>query len=113
MPGTLANKLSPSQVTPYLFLLSFILEWVPEISDACPGVPYLLIGCKNDLRTDSALQYYLTVPGHDSEENDSISRVKVKYVSYVDPRLKKSKTTSRIDNHDTHHDVFLLLCVLG
>lgn len=57
-------------------LQSVINKWVPEISDACPGVPYLLIGCKNDLRTDSALQYYLTVPGHDSEENDSISRVK-------------------------------------
>lgn len=50
---------------------------MPEISDACPGVPYLLIGCKNDLRSDAALQYYLTVPGQESEENDSVTRVKV------------------------------------
>ena len=65
-------------------IFSYILQWVPEISDACPGVPYLLIGCKNDLRTDAALQYYLTVPGQETEENDSISRAKVQYsVSYM------------------------------
>lgn len=57
-------------------LQSVVNKWVPEISDACPGVPYLLIGCKNDLRSDSALQYYLTVPGQEPEENDSVSRVK-------------------------------------
>lgn len=50
---------------------------MPEISDACPGVPYLLIGCKNDLRSEAALQYYLTVPGQESEENDSVTRVQV------------------------------------
>ena len=50
---------------------------MPEVSHACPGVPYLLIGCKNDLRTDSALQFYLTVPGQGQEESDSISRMKV------------------------------------
>lgn len=50
---------------------------MPEISDACPGVPYLLIGCKNDLRSDAALQYYLTVPGQESEESDSVTRVQV------------------------------------
>lgn len=54
-----------------------IIQWVPEVSNACPGVPYLLIGCKNDLRTDSALQFYLTVPGQEPEESDSISRIQV------------------------------------
>lgn len=56
-------------------LQSVVNKWVPEVSHACPGVPYLLIGCKNDLRTDSALQFYLTVPGQEPEESDSISRV--------------------------------------
>ena len=57
---------------------------MPEISDACPGVPYLLIGCKNDLRSDAALQYYLTVPGQESEENDSVTRAKVSFKeSYI------------------------------
>lgn len=50
---------------------------MPEVSNACPGVPYLLIGCKNDLRTDSALQLYLTVPGQEPEESESISRMRV------------------------------------
>lgn len=57
-------------------LQSVVSKWMPEISDACPGVPYLLIGCKNDLRSDAALQYYLTVPGQESEENDSVTRAK-------------------------------------
>ena len=57
---------------------------MPEISDACPGAPYLLIGCKNDLRSDAALQYYLTVPGQESEENDSVTRAKVSFKeSYI------------------------------
>lgn len=56
-------------------LQSVVNKWVPEVSNACPGVPYLLIGCKNDLRTDSALQFYLTVPGQEPEESDSISRI--------------------------------------
>ena len=57
---------------------------MPEISDACPGVPYLLIGCKNDLRSDAALQYCLTVPGQESEENDSVTRAKVSFKeSYI------------------------------
>ncbi|XP_078373363.1 uncharacterized protein LOC144656974 isoform X2 [Oculina patagonica] len=56
-------------------LQSVVNKWVPEVSHACPGVPYLLIGCKNDLRTDSALQFYLTVPGQGPEESDSISRM--------------------------------------
>lgn len=57
---------------------------MPEISDACPGVPYLLIGCKNDLRSDAALQYYLAVPGQESEENDSVTRAKVGFKeSYI------------------------------
>lgn len=56
-------------------LKSVVDKWVPEISNACPGVPYLLIGCKNDLRSDAALQLYLTVPGQEPEESDSISRL--------------------------------------
>jgi len=55
----------------------YVIQWVPEVNSACPGVPYLLIGCKNDLRTDSALQFYLTVPGQEPDEGDSISRMRV------------------------------------
>ncbi|KAK3749562.1 hypothetical protein QZH41_019707 [Actinostola sp. cb2023] len=57
-------------------LQSIIDKWVSEIKEECPGVPYLLVGCKNDLRTDSALQFYLTVPGDTSTEPDSVSRLK-------------------------------------
>jgi Ras homolog gene family, member A len=28
------------------------LKWVPEISHFCPGVPFILVGCKTDLRRD-------------------------------------------------------------
>ena len=52
-------------------------QWIPEVKDVCPGVPYLLIGCKNDLRTDSSLQLYLTVPGQAFEEPDSVNRLQV------------------------------------
>ncbi|XP_031558882.1 GTP-binding protein RHO1-like [Actinia tenebrosa] len=55
---------------------NIVSKWVKEIKEECPGVPYLLVGCKNDLRTDSALQFYLTVPGDSSSEPDSISRIK-------------------------------------
>ncbi|XP_020904055.1 ras-like GTP-binding protein rhoA isoform X3 [Exaiptasia diaphana] len=57
-------------------LQSIIDKWVSEIKEECPGVPYLLVGCKNDLRTDSALQFYLTVPGDSTVEPDSIGRLK-------------------------------------
>ncbi|KAF7721030.1 GTP-binding protein Rho1 [Apophysomyces ossiformis] len=30
-------------------------KWLPEISKYCPGLPYLLIGCKKDLRNDPAI----------------------------------------------------------
>ena len=40
----------------------------------------MLIGCKNDLRTDAALQLYLTVPGQESEESDSINRLQVSHI---------------------------------
>ena len=53
-------------------------QWVPEIKGVCPGVPFLVIGCKNDLRTDSALQLYLTVPGQKSPEPDSVNKLKVR-----------------------------------
>lgn len=61
-----------------LSLQSVINKWVPEINDACPGIPYLLIGCKNDLRSDTALQYYLTVP----RQEESISRGKALDVAH-------------------------------
>lgn len=27
-------------------------KWVPEVKHFCPGVPYVLVGCKKDLRED-------------------------------------------------------------
>ncbi|XP_048577978.1 ras-like GTP-binding protein rhoA isoform X2 [Nematostella vectensis] len=57
-------------------LQSVIDKWAPELKEACPGVPYLLIGCKNDLRTDSALELnFLSVPG-EPDNADSISRLR-------------------------------------
>ena len=66
---------------------------MPEVSNACPGVPYLLIGCKNDLRTDSALQLYLTVPGQETEESDSISRMRV-CIAHLNDASAQSKIYS-------------------
>ena len=71
----------------------YVIQWVPEVSNACPGVPYLLIGCKNDLRTDSALQLHLTVPGQEPEESDSISRMQV-CVAHLSDASAQSKIYS-------------------
>ena len=29
-------------------------QWVPEVRHFCPGVPFVLVGCKSDLRDDPA-----------------------------------------------------------
>lgn len=65
-------------------LTSVVDKWVQEIKEACPGTPYLLIGCKNDLRTDSALQFHLAVPGQEMDEHlDSVSRIKATTIAQV------------------------------
>ena len=30
------------------------LQWVPEMKAYCPRVPYVIVGCKSDLREDAA-----------------------------------------------------------
>ncbi|KAI9269013.1 P-loop containing nucleoside triphosphate hydrolase protein [Phascolomyces articulosus] len=35
-------------------LENVVEKWVPEVAHHCPGLPYLLVGCKKDLRNDPA-----------------------------------------------------------
>jgi len=39
-------------------------KWVPEISHHCPGVPWILVGNKKDLRDDPAILDKLLTQGH-------------------------------------------------
>jgi Ras family protein A len=34
-------------------------QWVPEMKQYCPRVPYLIVGCKTDLRSDEAAKQAL------------------------------------------------------
>lgn len=53
-----------------------ILQWSSEIAQEFPDVPFLLIGCKNDLRTDSAM--FSTATKEMMEDADSVPRAKVR-----------------------------------
>ncbi|KAJ3230458.1 hypothetical protein HDU81_004482 [Chytriomyces hyalinus] len=44
-------------------VLSFILQWYPEVAQYCPGVPIVLIGLKKDLRNDPAVVSELAKSG--------------------------------------------------
>jgi len=52
--------------------------WIPEIQYVTPDVPFIMVGLKNDLRTDSNLEYYLSVPGiqNGNENEDSVGKTK-------------------------------------
>ena len=56
-----------------------LFQWIPEIKDVAPETPFILVGCKNDLRTDSTLDYFLSVPGdqNNNEPLDSVGKNKV------------------------------------
>ena len=50
-----------------------------------PYIPFILVGCKNDLRTDSNLDYFLSVPGaqNDIENCESVGKCKVCCLSFI------------------------------
>ncbi|XP_046849351.1 ras-like GTP-binding protein RHO [Xenia sp. Carnegie-2017] len=54
-------------------LESVITKWSNEIKQEHPHIPFLLIGCKNDLRTESALE--------NKDCQDSVSKIKAESVS--------------------------------
>ena len=61
-------------------LHNVIHKWSSEIIHEYPDVPFLLIGCKNDLRTDSSV--FPASSNHDTtQEDESVSRVKAETVS--------------------------------
>ncbi|KAG8816956.1 hypothetical protein FRC17_000121 [Serendipita sp. 399] len=35
-------------------------KWAPEVMHFCPGIPYIVVGCKTDLRFNSRVLEYLT-----------------------------------------------------
>ncbi|XP_028413642.1 GTP-binding protein rhoA-like [Dendronephthya gigantea] len=56
-------------------------KWSSEITQEFPDTPFLLIGCKNDLRTDSAM-FSTEIPTDEMmEDADSVSRAKAEKVS--------------------------------
>ncbi|PVF94901.1 GTP-binding protein rhoA [Serendipita vermifera] len=52
-------------------------KWVPEITHFCPGIPYILVGCKADLRHDRRTVEDLKRRGQEiisSEYGEAMSR---------------------------------------
>jgi Ras family protein A len=45
-------------------------KWVPEIAQFCPGVPFILVGCKTDLRNDHKTKQDLIVRGRKTISRD-------------------------------------------
>eukprot|EP00039_Didymoeca_costata_P018228 m.332663 g.332663 ORF g.332663 m.332663 type:complete len:208 (+) comp16982_c0_seq1:160-783(+) len=39
-------------------------KWVPEVRHFCPNVPFVLVACKMDLRTDAEIISHLASQGH-------------------------------------------------
>ena len=53
--------------------------WIPEINNYCPGVPFILVGLKSDLRDDSESHAQkLREQGLEPIENEKIEEVKNK-----------------------------------
>lgn len=57
--------------------------WIQEIKDEAPETPFILIGCKNDLRTDANIEYFLSVPGmqNETENTESVDRPKAEKIA--------------------------------
>lgn len=51
--GLFAAPRCPLNTLPFLLPIH---QWVPEVRHFCPNVPFLLVGCKMDLRTDPTTQ---------------------------------------------------------
>eukprot|EP00729_Bicosta_minor_P008444 gene8444-8919_t len=67
-------------------------KWVPEVRHFCPGVPYILVGCKSDARTerlslkDLASKGQKPVPARDSQN----MAAKIGALDYIECSAKES-----------------------
>ena len=58
----------------------FPLQWVPEITQCCPNIPFLLVGLQIDLREDKSLQAKAQLVAADAGEKLAHKLGAVKYV---------------------------------
>lgn len=51
---TMSKKRYTIDLALFLFFLTLCLQWISEVLHFCPGIPFLLVGTKKDLRDDPA-----------------------------------------------------------
>jgi Ras family protein A len=90
-PGAHAIILCFSIVDPESFK-NIEEKWVPEVSHFCPGVPFILVGCKADLRHHRQTIENLTKAGMkpvSKEEGEAMSK-KIGAKAYLECSAKTS-----------------------
>eukprot|EP00053_Salpingoeca_punica_P009580 m.85794 g.85794 ORF g.85794 m.85794 type:complete len:195 (+) comp15072_c0_seq3:555-1139(+) len=93
----------------HVFLICFSVEnrdsfenvatkWVPEMKNFCPRVPYVVVGCKTDLRSDEELALKLRDKGYSfvaPEEGVEMAE-RVKAFAYVECSARTRENTTAV-----------------
>jgi Ras family protein A len=74
------------------------LKWVPEISYFCPGVPFILVGCKTDLRRDQKRTEELMKQGRNFISSDEVERMakRIGARAYLECNAKKGEGVEQV-----------------
>eukprot|EP00056_Hartaetosiga_gracilis_P005308 m.83477 g.83477 ORF g.83477 m.83477 type:complete len:194 (-) comp12122_c0_seq1:92-673(-) len=73
-------------------------KWVPEVRHFCPGVPFVLVGCKKDLRSDPGTIRELSKINQEpvSYENGASVGEKISAYSYIECSAKSKENVREV-----------------